>query len=63
METTLMTDNAGDQAHAQALLEASRAISSSLNLDETLRLIVREAAAISEASAVRLFLLDESGRI
>jgi hypothetical protein len=57
-----MTDTAGDQSHAQALLKASRAISSSLDLDETLRLIVREAAAISEAPAVRLFLLDDSGR-
>jgi len=57
-----MTDTAGDQSHAQALLAASRAISSSLDLDETLRLIVREAAAISEAPAVRLFLLDDSGR-
>jgi GAF domain-containing protein len=62
METRVMTDTAGDQAHAQALLAASRAISSSLDLDETLRLIVREAAAISEAPAVRLFLLDDSGR-
>ena len=63
METRVMTDTVGDQARAQALLEASRAISSSLDLDEALRLIVREAAAISEAPAVRLFLLDESGRI
>jgi len=62
METRVITDTTGDQAHAQALLAASRAISSSLDLDETLRLIVREAAAISEAPAVRLFLLDDSGR-
>jgi GAF domain-containing protein/ActR/RegA family two-component response regulator len=43
----------------EALLQASRAIESSLDLSQVLQAIVEQAAAISAAPTVRLFLLDD----
>ena len=46
----------------EALLQASRAIDSSLDPGQVLQAIVQQAAAISAAPIVRLFLLDEDGQ-
>ena len=47
----------------EALLQASRAIESSLDLERVLQAIVHQAAAISAAPVVRLFLLDEDAQL
>ncbi len=61
----------GDQAVATverrhrelgALLEATQAVASSLDIEEILQTIVRKAAEIAETPVVRLFLLDERGQ-
>jgi len=44
-----------------ALIEATQAVASSLDLEAVLQAIVREAASVSGAPVVRLFLLDEEG--
>ena len=46
-----------------ALIDATRAIASSLDLEEILRAIVNQAASISGTPIVRLFLLDEEARV
>ncbi|MBI2454994.1 MAG: hypothetical protein HYV46_02525, partial [candidate division NC10 bacterium] len=46
------------QARLAALMEATQAVTSSLDLEEVLQTIVREAAGIAGAPFVRLFLLD-----
>ena len=46
-----------------ALVDATRAIASSLDLEEILRAIVREAASITGVPAVRLFLVDEDSHV
>jgi len=46
-----------------ALLEATQALASTLELPSILQRIVRGAADISGADAVRLFLLDETGQV
>ena len=51
------------QARLAALLEATQAVASSLDLEEVLQTIVREAAGIAGAPFVRLFLLDEAARV
>ncbi|MBI4840468.1 MAG: GAF domain-containing protein [candidate division NC10 bacterium] len=51
------------QARLAALLEATQAVASSLDLEEVLQTIVREAAGIADAPFVRLFLLDEAARV
>ena len=51
------------EARLSALLHANQAVGSSLELDEVLNALVREAAAISGAPTVRLFLLDEAAQI
>jgi len=49
------------QSKVFALVEATKILASSVDLEEALRSIVRLAARISEAPIVRLFLLDETG--
>ena len=51
------------QARLAALLEATQAVASSLDLEEVLQTIVREAAGIAGAPFLRLFLLDEAARV
>jgi signal transduction histidine kinase/DNA-binding NarL/FixJ family response regulator/putative methionine-R-sulfoxide reductase with GAF domain len=46
-----------------ALVDATRAIASSLDLEEILQAIVREAASIAGVPAVRLFLVDEDSHV
>ncbi len=46
-----------------ALVEATRAIASSLRLEEILQAIVNQAASISGTPIVRLFLLDEEAQV
>ncbi|MFI5342464.1 MAG: cache domain-containing protein, partial [Candidatus Methylomirabilales bacterium] len=46
-----------------ALVDATRAIASSLNLEEILQAIVHQAATISGTPIVRLFLLDEDAQV
>jgi PAS domain S-box-containing protein len=50
------------QRELSALVDASGALTSSLDLDQILHTLVRQAKAISGAGAVRLFMLDEDGR-
>ena len=47
----------------EALLSASKAIESSLDLDPVLQAIVDQAAAISATPTVRLFLLEEEAQV
>ena len=51
------------QQELTALLQATQALTSTLDLDRILQAIVDQAAAISGTSVVRLFLLDESTRV
>jgi PAS domain S-box-containing protein len=51
------------QAQLAAFLEATQAVSSSLELEQVLQAIIREAARVSGSPVVRLFLLDEDTRI
>ena len=51
------------QGRLNALMQAGRAVASCADLDQVLQNVVREAAAISGAPFVRLFLLDEAGHI
>jgi signal transduction histidine kinase/CheY-like chemotaxis protein len=46
-----------------ALVEASRAVVSSLDLEQSLQAIVRNAASIAGVPAVRLFLVDEEAQV
>jgi signal transduction histidine kinase/CheY-like chemotaxis protein len=50
------------QARLTALLKAHQAVASSLDLTQVLAAIVREAASISGAPTVRLFLLDDDAQ-
>ena len=50
------------QARLTALLQAHQAVASSLDLTQVLAAIVREAASISGAPTVRLFLLDDDAQ-
>jgi signal transduction histidine kinase len=51
------------QRELAALLQASQALTSSLDLDEILRTVIEEAARISGAPAVRLLVLDEASAV
>jgi signal transduction histidine kinase len=51
------------QARLAALMEATQAVTSSLDLEAVLQTIVREAASIAGAPFVRLFLLDEAAQV
>jgi GAF domain-containing protein/ActR/RegA family two-component response regulator len=55
-ETTL-------QARLTAFLQATQAVTTSLELEQVLQAIIREAARVSGTPVVRLFLLDEDGRV
>jgi HAMP domain-containing protein len=46
-----------------ALLEAGRAIASSLDLEQSLQAIIQQATIISGSSVVRLLLLDADGKV
>ncbi len=48
------------QARLNALVQAGRAVASCADLDQVLQSVVHEAAAISGAPFVRLFLVDEA---
>ncbi|HYL82433.1 MAG TPA: GAF domain-containing protein, partial [Candidatus Acidoferrum sp.] len=50
------------QQELSALLQANQAIGSSLDLEQILQTIVRQAALISGAPAVRLFLLEDDAQ-
>ena len=50
------------QRELSALVDASGALTSSLDLDQILHTLVRQSKAISGAGAVRLFMLDDDGR-
>jgi signal transduction histidine kinase/ActR/RegA family two-component response regulator len=50
-------------ARLTALLHAMQAVGSSLDLDHVLEVIVQQAAAISAAPIVRLFLLEEAAQL
>jgi PAS domain S-box-containing protein len=58
-----MNEPKGLQAHLAALLHANQAVVSSLDLDHVLEVIAREAATISSAPGVRLFLLEEERQV
>ena len=47
----------------EALVKANRMLSASLDMDETLRTILHEAAVLSGAPMVRLLLLEEDGKL
>ncbi len=51
------------QQELAALLKADQAITSSLDLEQILQAIAEQAAAISGAPFVRMFLLDEDSRV
>ncbi|MFB3820064.1 MAG: GAF domain-containing protein, partial [Candidatus Methylomirabilales bacterium] len=51
------------EAEAEALLRASRSLAFSLDADQVLRAIVQQAAAISGAPIVRLFVLDPAAAV
>jgi signal transduction histidine kinase/ActR/RegA family two-component response regulator len=51
------------QEELAALLDATRMLGASLDVDATLQAIVKQAGLISGAPAVRLFLLDEAGDV
>ena len=50
-------------ARLTTLLHATQAVGSSLDLDHVLEVIVQQAAAISAAPVVRLFLLDDEAQL
>jgi len=52
-----------NQARLAALLRANQAIASSLDLENVLHAIAREAASIADTPVVRLFLLDDDGQV
>ncbi len=58
-----MRDAKNVQARLAALLQATQAVNSSLDLDHVLREIVQQAAALSAAPVVRLFLLDDESQL
>ena len=58
-----MISQANIQGRLNALMQAGRAVASCADLDQALQNVVHEAAAISEAPFVRLFLLDEASHI
>jgi len=51
------------QGRLNALMQAGRAVASCADLDQVLQNVVHEAAAISGAPFVRLFLLDEASQV
>jgi PAS domain S-box-containing protein len=51
------------QRELSALLKASRALTASLELEQMLPAIVKEAAEIAGAPSVRLFMLDEGSQV
>jgi len=58
-----MMDWKRSDARLTALLHATQAVGSSLDLDHVLEVIVQQAAAISAAPVVRLFLLEEDAQL
>lgn len=58
-----MMDWKRSDARLTALLQATQAVGSSLDLDHVLEMIVQQAAAISAAPVARLFLLDDEARL
>ena len=58
-----MISQANIQGRLNALMQAGRAVASCADLDQVLQSVVHEAAAISGAPFVRLFLLDEASHI
>jgi signal transduction histidine kinase/ActR/RegA family two-component response regulator len=58
-----MISQANIQGRLNALMQAGRAVASCADLDQVLQNVVHEAAAISGAPFVRLFLLDEASQI
>ena len=50
-------------ARLTALLHATQAVGSSLDLDHVLEVIVQQAAALSAAPVARLFLLDDEAQL
>jgi len=50
-------------ARLTALLQATRVMASSLDLEQSLQAIIQQATIISGINVVRLFLLDEEARV
>jgi len=58
-----MIDQPDIQGRLTALMQAGRAVASCADLDQVLQAVVHEAATISGAPFVRLFLLDEASQL